>query len=418
MSKSSPDVIDKRTARRYILGRQGLFPGRRFAGTDGVQAAIRAAEAIQVDTISVIARNHDLALWSRVQDYHPDYLDAVLYQERQFFEYGHILFIYPLSEWAYWQAVMSRTSGWRDWVEAEFQHLVEHAREHITTRGAMASRDFQGREKIVGGFKFIKDVTRGLNYLWMSGEIVIHSRRGNDRVYELASRILPPALLEKSEIRLEEAEYFFAAKTLRDCGIATPAELARRATATLQRRVSPTQAKTWLQKMCADGSATPVQIGDDKEIRYYPASDRSYIAELADGKIPEVWQPLGTTTDDEVNFIAPLDNVIWDRARLLKIFDFEYVWEVYKPAPQRRWGYYTLPILWGDKFVARINSRLDRKTKQLHVLGFWLEDTAVGQDSGFLRALERGLAHFARFHEAKIVAEDGILPPALSLAAD
>src|SRR5689334_20766409 len=100
------DTITRQTARRYVLGRQGLWPGRRWRGKPGTDMALRQGEAAQIDTISVVARNHDLALWSRVADYRTEYLDTLLYQERVFFDYGDILMIYPMQELPYWQAIM------------------------------------------------------------------------------------------------------------------------------------------------------------------------------------------------------------------------------------------------------------------------------------------------------------------------
>src|SRR5437762_9002493 len=103
-------TITRQTARRYVLGRQGLWPGRRWAGQAGLAAALRASEAIQVDPLNVVARSHDLALWGRVADYNPADLDVLLYQERQFFDYGGVLFIYPMEELPYWRVVMERRS--------------------------------------------------------------------------------------------------------------------------------------------------------------------------------------------------------------------------------------------------------------------------------------------------------------------
>jgi hypothetical protein len=139
-----------------------------------------------------------------------------------------------------------------------------------------------------------------------------------------------------------------------------------------------------------------------KEPRYAPAADLPLLAELAKGRTPACWQPLATTTNEEVNFLAPLDNVIWDRARTRALFDFEYIWEVYKPASQRRWGYYTMPILYGDRLVGRLNPKLDRRAGVLAIDGFWLEDAALAQDEAFAAALARGLARFARFHDAAL----------------
>ena len=121
---------------------------------------------------------------------------------------------------------------------------------------------------------------------------------------------------------------------------------------------------------------------------------------LEKGKIPKGWKPKETTTLEEVTFLAPLD-IVSARGRAKKLFGFEYLWEVYKPAHQRRWGYYTLPILYGDDLVARLDPRLDRSTMMLEIKGFWHEDDAPVKDVDFANALAKGLLRFAAFVNAK-----------------
>ena len=110
---------------------------------------------------------------------------------------------------------------------------------------------------------------------------------------------------------------------------------------------------------------------------------------LEKGKIPKGWKPKETTTLEEVTFLAPLD-IVSARGRAKKLFGFEYLWEVYKPAHQRRWGYYTLPILYGDDLVARLDPKLDRTTMTLQIKGFWHEDDAPVKDVDFADALAKG----------------------------
>jgi uncharacterized protein YcaQ len=116
--------------------------------------------------------------------------------------------------------------------------------------------------------------------------------------------------------------------------------------------------------------------------------------------VPKAWTPLETTTTDEAVFLAPLDPVS-ARGRAKVLFGFDYVWEVYKPAHQRRWGYYTLPILYGDQLVARFDPKLDRATGTLIINGLWLEDDALAEDTAFINAFARGLDRFRRFLKAE-----------------
>lgn len=404
---TSDIVLSKQTARQLILGRQGLFPGRRETGKVGTAAAIRRSECIQIDTINVLARSHDLTLFSRVAGYDPADLDALLYAERKFFDYGGILMVYPHEELPYWKAVMARQ--WERYAAHEHNRLeiCAYVLEELRQRGALANRDFEARERIPGGFRTIKDTGHALYFLWRGGQVMTHSRRRFERVYDLTENIAP----HDDIASYADAEQFFARKALRDTGLATASEWARRIGAYLYHRP---QSKTLLQSLKESGEAVAVHVEGRKEICYTPADSLPLIETLQAGKIPVEWQPLGATTMDEVTFLAPLDNVIWDRARTKAVFDFDYLWEVYKPEHLRRWGYYTLPILYGDQFVARMAMRMERKTRTLRVEGFWLEAEKTGSDPAFRSALEAGLTRFAHFHEAQEIA----LPESFSLLSD
>ena len=115
--------------------------------------------------------------------------------------------------------------------------------------------------------------------------------------------------------------------------------------------------------------------------------------------MPRPWTPLDTTTEEEATFLSPLD-VVSARGRAKPLFGFDYTWEVYTPASKRRFGYYALPVLWGDRLVARFDGRLDRTTRTLHVLGLWLEDDALATDEAFHEAFARGMTRYRRFLDA------------------
>ena len=117
---------------------------------------------------------------------------------------------------------------------------------------------------------------------------------------------------------------------------------------------------------------------------------------VANGRVPRAWKPLGATTLDEVTFLSPLDPVS-ARGRAEQLFDFEYTWEVYVPEAKRRWGYYCLPILWGDALVGRFDGRLQRDTMTLEICALLLEDAALARNAEFTAALRRGMERYARF---------------------
>ncbi|HET9909821.1 MAG TPA: crosslink repair DNA glycosylase YcaQ family protein, partial [Anaerolineales bacterium] len=171
-------------------------------------------------------------------------------------------------------------------------------------------------------------------------------------------------------------------------------------------------AKKLLGALLADGEVIEVQVEGWKTIHHALASDTKVLRDVGAGRIPKAWTPLETTTMEEVVFLAPLDPVS-ARGRAKALFDFDYVWEVYKPEHQRKFGYYTLPILWGDKLVARFDSKLNRSTNTFVILGLWLENKALGKDEAFAEALARGFARFVKFLGANKMDAKAIREPLL-----
>jgi hypothetical protein len=155
-----------------------------------------------------------------------------------------------------------------------------------------------------------------------------------------------------------------------------------------------------IEALLADGDLIEVQVEGWKQRHYALGAGAQLLADLSAGRTPKAWKPLATTTLEEAVFLAPLDPVS-ARGRAKLLFDFDYVWEVYKPAPKRKYGYYTLPVLWGDRLVARFDSKLDRERNRLVVLGFWLEDKVLAKNNAFAAALARGFGRFQSFLGAR-----------------
>jgi uncharacterized protein YcaQ len=404
-----PTLISQLTARRFILGKQALWPGRRFAGAEGVTAALHQVEALQLDPLNVIARSQDIALWGRVLDYRPEFLYQVAYDERQFFDYGGALFMYPMSELPYWRLHMRRrgeSGRWGPDFANEHADLLDYLRDELRTNGPRGNRDFKGAP-VSGNYRGRKDTSIALYRLWITGEVMIHHRQGFDRYYDLRERVAPPEFdYTASEA---EAEDYFACKNIALLGLMLEKRWRTGFANDIWREVSPEEAKQRLSTLYEQNVISPVTIEGSKERWIVLSKNLPILETLEAGKIPPEWKPLGPTTQDEVTFLAPLE-IVSARGRAKQVFDFEYVWEVYKPVEQRRWGYYVLPILYGDDLVARLDPKLDRKTMTLHINGFWLEDDASVDDPAFADALGKGLARFASFVEAKQVEIDFIAP--------
>ncbi len=180
----------------------------------------------------------------------------------------------------------------------------------------------------------------------------------------------------------------------------------------MQKVYSREEARQLVQSWVESGKAQQVQIDGGRDVYLILEEDIPALESLERGKIPKDWKPKETTTLEEVTFLSPLD-IVSARGRAKKLFDFEYIWEVYTPVHKRRWGYYVLPILYGDDLVARLDPKLDRTTMTLEIKGFWHEDNAPVKSADFADALARGLIRFANFLGAKKVTTNTIHPAGL-----
>jgi uncharacterized protein YcaQ len=218
-------TISKIAARRYILGRQGLWPGRRWAGQDGTAQALRYVECVQMDPLSVIARSHDLALWGRVLDYQLDHLDTLMYRDREFFDYGSNLRIYPMHELPYWRVAMCRKGKETRWANFAEQNraLLNAVKAELQARGPLGNRDFTGQNRVIS-YRGRKESAVALYYLWLTGELMVHHRVGFERVYDFREHIIPASA--SHEATVNEVEEFFARKVVAFRGMCTAIQAA------------------------------------------------------------------------------------------------------------------------------------------------------------------------------------------------
>jgi uncharacterized protein len=403
-------TISKNAARKLVLGLQGLWPGRRWTGAEGVDAALHSIEAIQMDPLNVTGRSHDIAMWGRVLGYTPEMLNRLMYQERRGFDYGGGLFVYPMAELPYWRLHMSRKVQQPRWVDFAAGHaaVLEQVKAELRQRGPLGNRDFTGNVR-VNSYRGSKDTALALYYLWLAGEVMISSRKGFERIYDFRERVAPPRLDYAAAV--DEAEDYFARKAIAFLGLMREKRWATGVGDYIQRHVDSPEREAWLQRLVEQSQVVPIQVEGSKERWLTLHTNLPLVESLESGHIPPPWQPC-LTTGEEVVFLAPLD-IVSARGRAAWLFDFEYIWEVYKPAAQRRWGYYTLPILYGDRLVARLDPRLERDTNTLVINGFWLEGDAPQDSPEFAGALARGLARFAAFLKAQRVQIAAIAPQAL-----
>ncbi len=407
-------TIDIDTARRFILGKQGLWPGRRWRGITGTEQAMREMEYLQLDPLQIVARSQDIKLHSRVLDYTPGMWEDAAYQQRKFFDWGGWLAVRPMDELPHWRVIMRRERNGGPDCDSRIRKMGrDHAdvivemRAILHERGTVNNRDFEMATRTrTQSYRGRKDSTLALYYLWRTGEVMTHHRENFERVYALTETVAPADLIRESDEA--EADRFLIKKEVSFYGLSR----LNRTQDSFHRDVPFTKAKQILEAMLADDDLIEVQVEGWKQVHYALGSDAKALDDLSAGRVPKLWTPLETTTTEEVVFLAPLDNVS-ARGRAKVLFGFDYVWEVYKPEHQRKFGYYVLPILWGDRLVARFDSKLDRTTNTFVILGLWLEEKALGKDEAFAEALACGFARFVTFLGASKLDAKAIREPLL-----
>jgi uncharacterized protein len=351
-----------------------------------VLEAIRKLGSIQFDPIAVAGRNHDLMLHARVAGYEPAWCDA-LYERRKIFETTNkALSFIPADEFP-WYRVNAGRKGPRFHAAALADNaaVAERVLERLQADGPLCSADFEresGRTK--DWFGMPENAVRSvLEAYTVAGVIGLARREGNVRYYDVIERLLPTKLLaqevpEREQLRHKQLSRHRAHGLLGAGG----------AGGTFARIADPDVRRALHKELVERGALLPVEIGDLRGKRFVPAE------ELTSLVAPPEPQP-------SVAFIAPFDSLLWDTTLLSSLFDFDFVWEGFFKAEKRRWGYYVLPILFRDRFVGRIEPRIDREGGRVEVLGLWWEDGFVPRRAdGFVEAMRAALAAYLGFAAA------------------
>lgn len=389
-------TITKQQARQFILARQGLIGTHRFIGKDGAYAYVRQAGCIQFDPVDVCGKNAELTLQSRVKGFKKTMLQTLLYKDRLLVDYADKeLSIWPAEDWPYFSSYRERSRELGDTFEG-LEELKEKAVSYIDKHGPVCSDTLPIEGEIFwhssmhwsGNWQKPSPAARSvLEQLYTDGELVIHHKKGSRKYYDLARKHLPQSILD-AENPCKDEESFLKWRLLRRIG-AVGLLWDKNSTALLGLYINAETRKRFLADLKAAEKICPVNVEGIKQPFYYRAEDADLMQAVLDG-----------TADlkPRMAFIAPLDPLMWDKSLVEALWDFKYSWEIYTPADKRKYGYYTLPILYGDRFIGRIDTAADRKNKTLTVKGLWWEPH-VRQSKKLNHALDRTLKNFSRFND-------------------
>jgi uncharacterized protein len=409
---TQPIPLDRATARRFFAVRHFLAPPRSLpAEPTSVMTVVDRLGSLQFDPLEVAGRNHDVVLLARIAGYRREWTDGLLYGDRKLYEtYNKGLSLVPTAELPWYRVTWdSNHAGHTGGAFDEHAPLVEELLGRIRREGPLSSTDIEPRAAIDWYWRPTNQVRAILEALGEAGVLGLVRREGNRRVYDLAERLFPADLLARREPERDQRRHKLLSR-YRGHGLlgrSGSAELwygTAPATKPAGRNADGPVRPQLLAELLEAGELAPVTIEGVRGERFVVTSELPTLAaaqrEVADETEARTEAGDGAWSigrqsgrDPGVAFLAPLDPFAWDRDFLRALHGFDYVWEVYVPEKKRRWGYYVLPILYGDRLVGRIEPRIDRKAGVLRVLGLWWETgfdplTAGGFVESFAAALE------------------------------
>lgn len=381
-------------ARRLLLAGQALLGP---APPGGLEGLIGQLGYVQLDSINVVERAHHLILGCRRADYDPAQFEALLERRRLFEHWTHDASAIPLQWYAQWKLRFPRSRArilaspwWRERMGDQAEPMLAMVLERIRREGPLRSADFEHEREGEAGWWGWKPQKAALELLWHTGELAVASRTHFHKSYDLAERVFPEAHAQPApepEAHLEWA----CAGALERLGVATPRELAD-----FWKAVDPADAARWCAAALAAGRIEKLDV---EALDGGP--DRPCFA------VPDWRERLAALDEPEagITILCPFDPILRDRARTLRLFNFDYRFEAFVPEARRQYGYYVLPVLEGDRLVGRMDAKHHRERGVLEVKGLWWEK-GIRPAKARLARLRLALERLAR----RIGATDVVLP--------
>ena len=378
--------ITRKQARRFILRHQGLLPPYRLFGKGGVIEYIGRVGCIQFDPLNIVGRNPDLVLQSRIDKYRPSMLEELLYKDRRLVDgWDKMMAIYRTEDWPNFyyrqrEAALKSTRRQSDEVQEVMPEVLEAVRE----TGPLSSIDLEHDRKVDWAWGPTRLAKVALENLFYLGELVIHHKVHTRRVYDLASRHIPGEILNTSDPHATRAQYhdWHILRRIGGTGLMWVGPALWRGVY----EAGSAASLAVIKRLVKQGAVKELQVEDVRKPLYMRSID-----------MPKLEAVLKSDKDlMYAAIIAPLDNLLWERDLISTLFDFRYRWEVYKPVAEREYGYYVLPVLYGDRFVARFEPGRDKKSGALIIRNWWWED-GVGKSGEMCSALQDCFDGFLKY---------------------
>ena len=335
-------------AKHLILNSQLLGGGKPFSPLKVIQHL----GYIQIDTISVVERAHHHVLWSRNPSYRIENLSKLLKQRKIFEYWSHAASYLPIEHYRYSLPKKIEYRNGKSHFRSVDKRTRRYVLDKVTAEGALMSKDFKSNVKSSGWYSW-KPAKSALEQLFMEGRLMVCERRGFQKVYDLAERVVPDEVETSQPSQQEQVEHLIETQ-LKALGLANAGEIAY-----LRNGKTTKLVKQTLESMVEDKTVERLQVSGD-EYFALPGFEKKL-------KAP----------DQKLRLLSPFDNFIIQRERLQKFFDFDYKIECYVPLKKRQYGYFTPPLLFGDRLIGREYLKAHRDRKELEVITLFSEKSQL-----------------------------------------
>ncbi len=376
-------TLTRPQARRFLLTYQGLWPPRSWKGKAGILEYFQRVGCIQFDPLNIVGQNPELVLQSRVEAYQSQMLQELLYKDRKLLDgWDKMMAIYRVEDFPCFHRQREADRASMERSEEGLQTVLPLVRAEVEQRGPLSSLDLDFDHRVDWPWGPTRASRAALESLYFAGELVVHHKTNTRKYYDLASRHIPVEILLAEDPNQDEIEYqdWYVLRRLGSVGLLWN----RASTVWLAMRNinSPRRVQT-IKRLLSDGRLIEVSIEGVPDALYLRSQDLPLLEQACqDGEY-----------SSRASFIAPLDNIMWDRRLVEQLFGFEYRWEVYTPKAKRQYGYYVLPVLYGDRFIARFEPVLDKKLHTVRIENWWWEK-GITMDAAMASALEECFKSF------------------------
>lgn len=379
----------KEDARLFQLYAVGLHGKTYPKGKKGIADCFADLDVLQIDTLPILGRNHDLVMQARVDGVRPDLTLDTLHQKRLGFEHWDKVYcMIPLKHFPVLRHFMEGSEGKSSWFAQREKELKQKAPQalqkvyrSVKHDGPLSSQELEdlgGPKQSKKGWSSPKYANLALDLLWNQGKLSIAHRHNFRKYFDLSERVIPSEFIGKQRLKKDELWMYWLKKRVSNVGL-----LPMTGDNEAWVFVKQARARKLIDDMLKRGELSQINVEGIKAPFLAPA-DANLMLDTASKK----------RLSTKARFIAPLDQLIWCRNAVKQLWDFEYIWEVYKPPSQRRWGYYVLPVLYKDKFVARFDGKYDRQTGTLYVLSYHKEKGGLPKTH---QAIESAFSRFLKY---------------------